>query len=404
MDAIAAWPGGADRRPPLDVVLQGRSLEKLDLRRRAMPRAPPHVRDGRPGDHRHVPGPGARGRCRSCSSRHASAVSTRASSTRRSPGHSACRARRPWAPAGSPTRSAPCPPGFHLGRVIASCPQALVINLTNPAGIVQRAADGGLARSSDRLGVRRTDHLHVHRRRPARPPGRGDRPPVRRDEPLRLVRPRGPRRPRPSGRPRGRYGPRRRRGPRGPAHPVPALLRRPGRQLEAQRGRVSRAEQLKSIDAALLGAYASGLAGDRPKRGAVWYRLVVTPLLDGWIHGPEEPMILGVRNSGRLPEAPDGTMIEVAHRVRPRRLEPLEPPSRPALPALLLARHGAYETLVAASLEPGAAPGARLRALLANPMVSGWSQATGLLAAIDARSPGGSMPAEPGLSESRRMT
>jgi hypothetical protein len=82
-------------------------------------------------------------------------------------------------------------------------------------------------------------------------------------------------------------------------------------------------------------------------------------------------------------------MIEIAHHVRPGRLEPLEPPARPALPALLLARHGAYEALAAAALAPGASPEMRLRALLANPMVSGWAQATGLLAAIETRSPRG---------------
>lgn len=30
-DALAGWPGGAERRPPLEVVLVGRSAEKLDL-------------------------------------------------------------------------------------------------------------------------------------------------------------------------------------------------------------------------------------------------------------------------------------------------------------------------------------------------------------------------------------
>src|SRR3990172_580302 len=31
MDAIADWPGGADRRPALDIILQGRSAQKLQL-------------------------------------------------------------------------------------------------------------------------------------------------------------------------------------------------------------------------------------------------------------------------------------------------------------------------------------------------------------------------------------
>jgi 6-phospho-beta-glucosidase len=163
----------------------------------------------------------------------------------------------------------------------------------------------------------------------------------------------------------------------------------PDRQLEAQRGHESRAQQLKAIDAALLDAYASGPSAERRKRGAAWYGLVVTPLIDGWLHGSDAPMVLGARNNGRLPEAPDSTVIEICHRLTPGRLEPLEPPERPALPALMLAHSGAYEQLAVAALAGGGSSDARLRAMLANPMVRGWRQATGLLAEIESRSPRG---------------
>jgi hypothetical protein len=82
-------------------------------------------------------------------------------------------------------------------------------------------------------------------------------------------------------------------------------------------------------------------------------------------------------------------MIEVAHMMRPGRLEALDAPARPALPSLLMARHGTYEALATQAVAPGAAPGADLRALLANPMVDGMPRAAGLQAVIEARSPRG---------------
>ena len=166
----------------------------------------------------------------------------------------------------------------------------------------------------------------------------------------------------------------------------------PARQLAVQLGRRSRAEELKEIDSALLGEYATGPAGsERPrrKRGATWYALIIVPLLDGWLHGTAAPLVLGVTNAGRLPEAPPTTMIEVAHRISAGRLEPLEPPARPPLPSLLLARHGLFEALTVEGLGADAPPEARLRALLANPLITDLDQAVAVLAEIDARSPRG---------------
>ena len=146
-----------------------------------------------------------------------------------------------------------------------------------------------------------------------------------------------------------------------------------------------RAEGLKSIDAALLSAYASGPSAERRKRGAVWYELVVVPLLNGWLHGSDRPWVVGAPNEGRFPGAPDTTMIEIAHTFAPGRLEPLPTPELPALVDLWLIRHGMYEKLAADAIAAGAPRPALLGALLANPMVTSFRQAEGLLATIERR-------------------
>lgn len=386
-DALAAWPGGLDRRPPIQVVLVGRSEAKLQLvagefRFRAGTAGPPlsvtaisdHARalDGADVVVNQVRVGGLDAR--------------------------AFDETFPWE-YGLPGEETMGPGGFAnavrtvpaqaqtWAEVAARCPEALVVNLTNPAGIVQQAAEVGWP------GLRIVSIC---------------------DAPVTFARAIGERLGRPISSVLHRYVGMNHCGwyvPEGPdelprladlvvgmdpgvleiyqALPTPYVrfYVDPDRQLEAQRSGESRAQQLKRIDTALLDAYASGLSAQRYKRGAVWYALIMVPFLDAWLHGSEAPIVLGVRNSGRLPEVPISSMIEIAHRVRPGRLDPLEPPARPTLPALLLARHGTYEALAAAALAPDAPAWARLQALLANPMVHGWTQAMGLLAAIEKRSP-----------------
>jgi 6-phospho-beta-glucosidase len=388
-DALAAWPGGLDRRPPLEVVLVGRSAAKLELVTGEF-----RARAGTAGPRLSVEA----ATDRACALEGADVVLNQVRV-----GGLDARAfdeTFPWE-FGLPGEETMGPGGFAnavrtvpaqaatWADVAAHAPAALVVNLTNPAGIVQQAAQVGWP------------GLHVVSVC---------------DAPVTFARAIAERLHRPVDEVLGRYVGMNHCGWYVPGDPGelgrladlvvgmdPAVLEAhralptpyvrfyvdPDRQLAGQIGRESRAQQLQAIDAALLERYAAGPNGERRKRGAAWYALVVVPLLDAWLHGSESPMVLGVQNDGRLPEAPATTMIEIAHHVRPGRLEPLEPPARPALPALLLARHGAYEALAAAALAPGASPETRLRALLANPMVSGWAQATGLLAAIETRSPRG---------------
>jgi 6-phospho-beta-glucosidase len=165
----------------------------------------------------------------------------------------------------------------------------------------------------------------------------------------------------------------------------------PDRILESQRGRETRAQTLQRLEAELLSGYRDRPAADLPRRGAVWYRLAVLPLVDAWLHGSDDPVLAGAPNDGRLPGIPDPVVLELPHvAARPGEFVPLDPILPTGIPASLLYQHGIYEALTVAAFRPDADPDARLRALAANPMVRSFDQARALLGRIEQ-----SMPVRP---------
>ena len=388
-DALGAWPGGPGRRPELDVVLVGRSVEKLELvaaecRQRVRAPGPPVV-------------------VQTAADRRFALAGADIVLNQVRVGGLAARAfdeSFPWA-FDLPGEETLGPGGFANALrtipalrstwddIAATAPDALVVNLTNPAGIVQGAverewqlrvvsvcdspatfAEGiapRLGRSVERVKRRYVGMNHCGWYVPEdlneidliADLASGMDPSIAR-----------------------LHG----------ALPAPYVRYYvvPDRILAGQRGGETRAQALQRLDAELLATYASHRRDEAPRRGAAWYRLGVLPLIDAWLHGSDEPIVLGVRNDGRLPEVPDSAILELPHVApRPGLLVPLAPPPRPSLPALILAEHGTYETLTVDALQPGAPPEARLRALLANPLVRDVDRAAGLLRVIDERSPAG---------------
>ena len=163
---------------------------------------------------------------------------------------------------------------------------------------------------------------------------------------------------------------------------------RPERLLARQRTAPEvRAQQLQRLEADLLSGYSAGTS-ELPRRGAVWYELAVLPLVDAWFNGSPDTITVGLRNDGRLAGLPDDVVTEGPIRItRPGQLEslPLEP--LPALPAALLAQHAAYESLTADAALPGASRRDRVRALMTNPMVGSYDLAAGLVDDIEHGSP-----------------
>jgi 6-phospho-beta-glucosidase len=160
----------------------------------------------------------------------------------------------------------------------------------------------------------------------------------------------------------------------------------PGRCLAAQEGRPARASELMALRQETLESYKAGSLPASWRRAAPWYRLAVVPLLDAWINGSNELLVAGLPNGARLPWLPADVIVEGPVQVsRPRRIEPQPVASLPGLARGLLAQHAAYESLTVEALTREPTAEALSRALLANPMVSDLDQADLLAAAILAR-------------------
>lgn len=156
-------------------------------------------------------------------------------------------------------------------------------------------------------------------------------------------------------------------------------------QLEAGE---TRAQQLQRLEVELLSGYAHGIT-ELPRRGAVWYGKAVLPLIDAWVNGSPSVLILGLRNDGRIPGLPDAVITEGPVRIpKPGRLEPVDMPRLPPLPALMLAEHAAFEALAATATLPDATRDDRVRAMMANPMVPSYDLAVSLVDDIAANAPG----------------
>ncbi len=391
VDAIAAWPGGIDRRPPLTIVLVGRSPEKLELvaaecRARIAPGGAPVDVEAETDRRRALVG--------------ADVVLDQVRV-----GGLAARAFDESFPRafGIPGEETVGPGGFAnalrtipseratWADVAAVAPGALLIDLTNPAGIVCQAArrewpslrivgicdspitfTGAVAerlgRPVHRVAMRYVGTNHCGWYVPEAPAELGTLADLVTGMDPSIV-------------------------TLHEAVPAPYVryYAAPDRQLAGQEGRRTRAEQLQDLDADLLAGYSTAPGSAAVRRGALWYGAAVLPLVDAWVNGTDATLILGIANQGRIPGVPPTATVEVPHRAtRPRSLEALPAaalPSLPALPALLLAQVGTYETLTVDALQAGAPPEARLRALLANPLVGDADRAAAILATIDARSP-----------------
>jgi len=164
----------------------------------------------------------------------------------------------------------------------------------------------------------------------------------------------------------------------------------PDRIVAAQANGPSRAEQLQELEARLLDAYAGAGGEPAPRRGAAWYPKAVVPLLDAYWNGSSLPEVVGLVVDGSMPGIPSGVVVERAADVAtPGAIVPLPAPTLPPLPAAVLSSHAAYEALVVEALSTGGSRRALVRALSANPMVRDLDRAAALVDAILAGSPRG---------------
>jgi 6-phospho-beta-glucosidase len=270
--------------------------------------------------------------------------------------------------------------------VARCCPDALLINLTNPAGIVTQAARlehgleviavcdspldllaGAAARRAERPDALRARYVgmnHVGWYVPASA--------AELEQLDGLVPAFDPALPKLHGALPGPYM-------RYYAHP--------DRMLAAQRGRPTRADQLRELADSTLATFSRGEIPAAWRRPAPWYSLAVAPLIDSWLTTPGSTLILGLPNRGRLGWLPDDVIVEGPATVPVRGpAEALPVVELPDLPRGILARHATYERLAATTLAAGPPADEDMhKILLANPMVTSLDQARALTGAIISR-------------------
>jgi 6-phospho-beta-glucosidase len=161
----------------------------------------------------------------------------------------------------------------------------------------------------------------------------------------------------------------------------------PDRMLAAQRGRPTRADQLRELADSTLATFSRGEIPPAWRRPAPWYSLAVAPLIDSWLMTPGSTLILGLPNRGRLSWLPDDVTVEGPATVPVRGpAEALPVVELPDLPRGILARHATYERLAATTLAAGPPADEDMhKILLANPMVTSLDQARALTGAIISR-------------------
>ena len=396
IDAIADWPGGEVRRPAMDVVLQGRSKAKLDTVAAAcQQRLPDGIRDVRISTEtlaeRALEGADIvliQVRIGGLDARVFDETFPRAFDI---PGEET------MGPGGFANAVRTVPALAPLWDMLAtSAPDAFIINLTNPAGIVSQAAtahtrrqvvslcDGpatfvdGIAAATGRdpdqvrSGYAGLNHVGFWSDADAGalvralPATKGiDASDVEEAAAL------------PS--------------------PYLRFYLHPERELAAQlAAQESRAQTLKRLEAEMLDQYRSGVDGaEHKRRGAIWYRVSIVPLIDAVTHGSSHSIVLGLPNRGAVTWAPDDAMIELATNVNADgTLGRIAAPTTSAVATEWLERHAAFETKTAEALAGSRSPAdVRERrdelvvALAGNPMVPSIEMASSLVDEILDRSP-----------------
>ena len=169
----------------------------------------------------------------------------------------------------------------------------------------------------------------------------------------------------------------------------------PGRMLAQQQGKTPRARQLQALEQDLLAAFQQTTAEDREasnpsavlgRRGALWYSAIVVPVLDALIHDRDTIWVVNVVNNHTIPWLPAETVIEVPARILQRATYPLPTlADMPGVPSselrTLLFALAAYESLAVSAIVEGKRELA-LQALVAHPLVRSLEQAEHVLAAV----------------------
>ena len=164
----------------------------------------------------------------------------------------------------------------------------------------------------------------------------------------------------------------------------------PERILMLQEGKIPRARQLQAIEKELLVDYEQSIERneDDPstkvsRRGAVWYSAIVVPVLDALINDRSSTWVVNVANKRNITWLSPETVIEVPSKINRTGAHPLQVDSHKLADDLLalLFSQAAYESLgVSAIVERNRERA--LQALVAHPLVRSIDRAESVLGAI----------------------
>jgi len=154
------------------------------------------------------------------------------------------------------------------------------------------------------------------------------------------------------------------------------------RMLARQKGQRTRAEQLMDLERQMLADYESPAAAGAPEsldaRGAHWYEDIVVPVLLAHAGDTRAVFIVNVVNGETLPWMPPEAIIEVPAVVTRQGMIPLEPAKASADLQAMLRRNAAGEMLWVEAVVEGSREKA-LRSMVLNPLVHTLDQARALL-------------------------
>ena len=146
----------------------------------------------------------------------------------------------------------------------------------------------------------------------------------------------------------------------------------PQRMLAVKAGTRPRAEELMGIQAEMLEAYADPEACQDPevygRRGAVWYEMIVVPVILALMRDSRECLIVNVDNGETIPWLPAEAIVEVPCLVGVSGVRPLSAPMLAQDLRAFLQANCAYEMLAVQAIVERSY-GLAWRALLANPMI-----------------------------------
>jgi 6-phospho-beta-glucosidase len=161
--------------------------------------------------------------------------------------------------------------------------------------------------------------------------------------------------------------------------------------LAQQRGRKPRAHQLQALEQELLQAYTLDLSeaegrqagASVTRRGALWYKAIVVPVMDALWQNRGSTWVVNITNGQLVPWLPQETIVEVPARIDGHGVHPLPVPAHLLAPDLrtLLAALATYEDLaVPAIVEKNYT--LALQALVAHPLIPSLDTARRVLDAV----------------------